>query len=282
MDWITSDLIFFNGQSYIIVRNIVSTMTFFNRCAEDSDSIIQFFHSFQLWYGWASKIWLDGGHCYKSTAFSKYCQDNRIKHEFSVPYHPAAIIESPVLRAKFCLRCGTNMKVDPQLILSSYQDLYLSDCHASPKEILLYWRLKPVSPLFSLSSNTFDWQALIQSCEDVWHKHQVWGQQKPLTRDYLPGEYVVVQSPTTKLWDSTGKIISSTNSKLLSEKNCAIHKNTSGWKTAQLTNVASAPVAASSYPCHSLPSRIISPGKQTKQINKCTIISFKDVPDTPF
>lgn len=134
MDWITSDLLFFNGQFYIVVRNIVSTMTFFNRCAEDSDSIIQFFHSFQLWYGQASKIWLDGGHCYKSTALSKYCQDNQIKHEFSVPYHPAAIIESPVLRAKFCLRCGTNMKVDPQLILSSYQDFYLSDCHTSHKD----------------------------------------------------------------------------------------------------------------------------------------------------
>ena len=78
--------------------------------------------------------------------------------------------------------------------------------------LLLYWCLKPVPPLFSLSSNTFDWQALIQSCEDVRCKRQVWGQRKSLTRDYLPGDNVVVQSPTSKLWDSTGKIISSTNS----------------------------------------------------------------------
>ena len=106
------------------------------------DKILQQLDSLQQSYGMCRQIVSDGRPQF-CQEFQNYCKQRRISHELSSAYSPTsnAYAELGVKLCKYALHHASVTGQDPATLLNMYQDLTLSDCNSSPKELFMRRRL---------------------------------------------------------------------------------------------------------------------------------------------
>ena len=145
-------------------------------------------------FGRIIKLVLDRGTQFQSQ-FEVYCSRKNICHEMSSVYTPSSNSHSE-LRVKWCkgaVRRADLTGGDAHSILNKQQELVLSNCNASSKELFLKRRIKSSSFLSMDNKRPFSWDAEILLREHARLGRQEKGQNLAPVRGYEPGQRCRVQ-----------------------------------------------------------------------------------------
>ena len=207
------DLFAFGEKNFLSVRDQQSTLTWmFPLNSTTTDRVLRQLDSLQQTYGLCRKIVSDGGPQFRHE-FAEYCERKRISHELSSAYSPTsnAYSEVGVKLCKYALRRASVTGQDPATLLNLYQDLTLSDCNSSPKELFMKRRLRTtlgLSLLILEKNKKYDWENEIRLREEARMSRQIRDQSSSPNQDFAVGDAVRIQSalkPHT--WDQKGTIL---------------------------------------------------------------------------